>query len=227
MATVRDLLTDTLAELGVLDPTEAIDSANGATSLRALNRMLGSWNLQKLLNYTVTRNVFTIPPGSQTRTIGIGGNFATATPVLNKNIHSASVLVGDTESFIKILTDQEWQELTTKSSTADQPLSMWPSGSYPLNTLHFNPIPQSSSSLVLYLEGQHAPFTSLNDPAVFPPGYDDPVIKNLAVILAPIYGVQPNPVTVMEAQKTLAMIKRANWQPSYRSADPVLLRRHF
>ncbi len=55
MTTVREICTDALIELGVLDPSEQMDGSSAAFALRTLNRLLQVWNTEDLMVYTVNR----------------------------------------------------------------------------------------------------------------------------------------------------------------------------
>lgn len=222
MTTVRDILTDALLQIGVLDPSEAIQPEAASAALRELNRMIASWNAEDLMVYTVDREVYPLIIGKQFYTIGTGGDFNAPRPVV---IDMASVLIsGSTvELPIEIYNDEQWRDTTVKQVNSSFPLVMWANGNYPLNTLAFWPIPQGDCSLVLYAWGQTSAFSDVNATVSFPQGYEDALVQNLAVRLAPVYGAQPNPVTVQQSAATKARIKRINWEPVYRSADSVLL----
>lgn len=222
MTKVRDILTDALGEIGVLADSEAMDAGMAAKALRNLNRMIQTWNTEDLMVYTKGPSTFTLVPGQQAYTLGIGGNLVTTLPVLNGQIDMASVLVNGVEIPISILNDEQWRDVTLKTVTSPFPLMMWPTGNQPLNSLYFWPIPTSVYSLLLYLWGQTSTFASVNADVVFPQGYEDALVYNLAVRLASAYQLQPNPATVAHAAAAKSRIKRMNWEPSYRSVESAI-----
>lgn len=224
MTTVRYLITDALIELGVQDPSESMDAAKATAALRALNRMVSAWNTEELMVYTVDRSVFNLVAGKQSYTIGVGGDFVTTNPVRPAQIDMASILVttGSNEIPIEILNDEQWREIVVKNTSGSYPLQMWSNGNYPLNTLYFWPIPSAVYQVVLYLWGQTSEFSSINQTVALPQGYEDALVSNLAVRLAPSYGMQASPSTVELARVSKARIKNLNWEPTYRKVDSAL-----
>lgn len=226
MTTVRDILQDSLIEIGVLDPREAISGEDAARCFRVLNRMLSAWQTEDLMVYTVDRTAFNLVAGQQSYTIGVGGNFNTTYAVRPGQIDMASVIVSGVEIPIQVMNDEQWRDVTLKSVSSTFPLQMWSNGDYPLNTLYFWPIPAAVNSVVLYLWGQTVEFASVDTTVSMPQGYEEALVMNLAIRLASGYGTQPSPATVELARASKARIKRMNWQPTYRSVDSALLGNH-
>lgn len=225
MTKVRDILTDSLIEIGVLDPSESIDATVAQFALREFNRMIQAWNTEDLMVYTVNRQLFPLVPGQQVYTLGVGGNFNTTTPVRPGQIDMVSVLFGSpaVEIPIDILNDEEWRDMSVKQVNSTFPLMVWSNGNYPLNDLSFWPIPQMVNSVVLYIWGQTTEFPDVNATVTFPQGYEDAMVPSLALRLCPSYGVQPNPMTIAKAQAAKTRIKHLNSEPTYRSADSVVM----
>jgi hypothetical protein len=188
--------------------------------------MLQAWNNEKLMVYTVDRQVFSLVPGKQFYTIGPGGDFDVPRPV---RIEIASILwtasnPRPVEIPIAINTDEEWRATCVKNTPSTYPTDMWPNGNYPLNTLAFWPVPTQVNDLVLYTWGQAADFTSINQEVTFPPGYEEAFVLNLAVRLAPSYGLSPSPVTMNLAAAAKSRLEQINWDPTYLTVDRALLR---
>lgn len=225
MTKVRDILTDSLVELGVLDPSENISADAAKHALREFNRMIQTWNIEDLMVYTVNRQTFPLVPGQQVYTIGVGGNFNTTTPIRPGQIDMVSVLFGTpaVEIPIDILNDEEWRDMSVKQVNSTFPLMVWSNGNYPLNQLSFWPVPQMVNDVVLYIWGQTTSFTNINADVTFPQGYEDLMVPSLALRLGPSYGVTPSSVTAAKAQSAKTLIKRMNWEPTYRSADSAIM----
>lgn len=225
MTKVRDILTDALVELGVLDPSESIDAGSAARALRELNRTIQALNIDGPMVYTVNRQLFSLVPGQQVYSIGVGGNFNTTTPVRPGQIDMVSVLFGTpaVEIPIDILNDEEWRDMSVKQVDSTFPLMVWSNGNYPMNELTFWPVPKMVNSVVLYIWGQTTEFANINADVVFPQGYEDFLVNTLALRLGPSYGIQPNAVTAAKAQQAKSLIKSLNWEPTYRSADPAIM----
>jgi hypothetical protein len=227
MAThVRDLLTDALLELGVFDPSEAIDAGAANSALRELNRMLSSWANDDLMIYTVDRRTFAMVANQQDYTIGVGGIFNTPYPVRPGQINLVSVILNGVELPVEIYNDEQWRDLALKGPyqtvPSTIPLYMWADGNYPLDGLHFYPVPTGPIPLIMSVWGQITAFASVNDTVTLPQGYEDAIVKNLSIRLGPRYGVQSSPATASLAQTAKMHIKSQNWEPTYRTVDPVL-----
>ncbi len=225
MTKVRDILTDALIEIGALDPSESIEATAAARALREFNRMIQTMNIDGPMIYTVNRQLFSLVPGQQSYTIGVGGNFNTTTAVRPGQIDMVSVLFGSpaVEIPIDILNDEEWRDMSVKQVNSTFPLMVWSNGNYPLNELSFWPVPQMVNSVVLYIWGQTTGFADVNVDVVFPQGYEDFLVNALAMRLAPSYDRQPSPVTAAKAQQAKTLIKHLNWEPTYRSADSAIM----
>jgi hypothetical protein len=228
MSTVRDIITDALLEIGVIAPVDAIEAEDAASGLRMINRMISSWANDDLMVYTVDRQVFSLVSGQQFYTIGVGGDFVTTYPVRPGQIDMASVLVsgGTVEVPISILNDEQWRDTTVKQTPSSYPLAMWSNGNYPLNSLAFWPVPQAVNSVVLYLWGQISAFPDVNATIALPQGYEDALVYNLALRLAPGYGKAINPMTAEMARKSMAVIRGMNWEPTFRRAESSLMGTH-
>lgn len=226
MTLVRDLLTDALLQLGVLDPSEAIDAGAANAALRELNRMVSSWANDDLMIYTVDRRTFAMIANQQDYTIGVGGTFNTPYPVRPGQINLVSVILNGVELPVQILNDEQWRDIALKGPyqtvPSTIPLYMWADGNFPLDGLHFYPVPTTGIPIIMSVWGQITAFQSINDVVMLPQGYEDAIVQSLAVRLSPQYGIQPNPATVSLAQNAKMHIKSQNWEPTYRSVDSAL-----
>lgn len=230
MTTVRDLLTDALLQLGVLDPTEQLDGTAAASALRELNRMLSGWANDDLMIYTVDRRTFAMVANQQDYTIGVGGTFNTPYPVRPGQITLVSVILNGVELPVEILNDEQWRDIALKGPYQTVPSTIpnyvWADGNYPLNGLHFYPVPTTAVPLIMSVWGQITAFASINDVVTLPQGYEEAIVSNLAIRLSPSYGLQPNPIIAAVAQSSKIRIKTMNWEPSYRSVDSALAGSH-
>lgn len=221
MATVRDMITDALIQIGMVDPSESVNAGTAQAALRELNRMIQSWNIQGLMTYALDSSVFSTVGGQQDYTYGAGGNFDAPRPT---NIDSVSVLLGNPqlELPIQILTDDQWRDVGVKSTTSTFPTAVHIHGDFPLNTLSFWPIPASAGQVRIYFWHLITEFSNINTPISLPQGYEDAIVSNLAIRLAPSYGVNPSPVLGQMAVMAKKRINNINWQPTYRCVDEAL-----
>jgi len=225
MTTVRELCNDALIELGVLDPSEAMEATAASFALRTLNRMLQVWNTQALMIYTVNRTEFPMVANQQSYTLGTGGNFNISRPA---RIDMVSILVNTggrpIEIPTEVLTDDDWRDVTMKTTPSNWPTKVWMTGNVPLNDLWFWPIPQDGTiKCVLYSWGKTDNFASLNDLVVFPNGYEEAIVTNLAMFLSSSYGAQASPALGLRAAMSKDAIQSLNVEPLWATSDEGLL----
>jgi len=80
----------------------------------------------------------------------------------------------------------------------------------PNGILHCWPL-STGCTLGLRIVNQVVNFTDLVTPTILPPGYEECIVSNLSVRLAPYYpSVQLSPMTVKNAKTSLSMIQRRN-----------------
>lgn len=222
MATVQDLGTDSLLEIGALAAGETMGAADAATVLRSLNRMINAWKAERVYIYTLTRTTWVIVSGDGTYTVGTGGDLNVLRPV-----HIDGVNIIDTsispyvEVPLDVMTDQAWTNLRVRTQTSTQPTSAYYNLTYPLATLDLWPVPTSATLTgVLYAPQAAAEFSAITDSVSLPPGYERMIVKNLALELAPQYGVEPPNALQRQAQESLAVVLRANRREQQMQFDP-------
>ncbi len=214
--TVRDFLTSSLRLIGVAATGEALSASEAQDSLAVLNEMLDSWSSDGLNINSTTREEFPLVASQASRTMGTGGNFNTSRPT---QILSASVEDGTQEIPLKLLSVDEWQEISDKSVTSENPSKIYVEGTHPLETINFWPIPSGTNNLVIYSLKPFSSITNLSATFAFPPGYQEAMRYNLAMRLAPEFGKITPQEVVMIAGDSLAQIKRKNITPSIMSSD--------
>lgn len=93
MSTVRDLVAQSLSDIGALSPGEPIDPDLGNAAFDTLNDMLDQWSNQRMLIPYVTEIVHNITSGVQQYTIGAGGTIsATAAASFAGTVMSVSAV---------------------------------------------------------------------------------------------------------------------------------------
>jgi hypothetical protein len=212
MTKVRDILRDSLMLLGAIAPGEALGGEDGQDCLRRLNAMLASWTIEDLMVYTVNRDVYPLTVGVQNYTMGPGGTLSSIRPT---QITSWSVIPTASQPdleipFDKILTVEEWQNISIKNVPSTYPVYMYDAGDYPARTLSFWPIPTQACSAVLYTWGILSQFSSMDDVVSLPQGYEEAIVYNLAPRLAPMYGKQTSPEVIAMAEGSKSRVKKIN-----------------
>lgn len=216
MATFRDLANDALLDLGVLAAGEVGSNDDLTNALRAMNRLIDQWAAERLTIYTVTATQCTLVDGTQTYTVGAGGDFNVPRPTYIDHVTFKYTPAGGTfpiELPLSKFTDDEWAAQTIKTLTSTLPRGVYYNPTYPLGTIKFWPIPTSPPATLyatLYAPEQVGEFTDLNTVVSLPPGYRRFIVKNLAVELAPSYQRNVAPEIMMAASESKQAVKVSN-----------------
>ena len=208
--TAGDQITRALRLLGVLAEGETSSASVMQDSLMAMNQMIDSWNTERLSVFCTQDQTFTWPAGQITRTLGPSGNFIGLRPVLldeSTYYRDASTNV----SFgIKFINQQQYNGIAVKTVTSTYPQVIFVNMTYPDVTMTIYPQPTRD------LEWHFVSVQELSNPAtlvtnlLFPPGYLRAFTYNLAMEIAPEFGVEPSPQVQRIAMTSKRNLKRIN-----------------
>lgn len=206
MTTALDLITGAAKLIGVVFKSEALSSDEANDGLVLLNEMIDTWSNDDMSTIVSTIESFSLT-GAASYTIGSGGDFSTSRPL---NILTAVVRVGSVDYPLRLITQEEYQtQIAVKSITSPIPQFLTYDDGYPLGVIKTFPLGTSGSTLFLQTEKPLGNFTLLTTAVNLPPGWKRALKYNLAVDMAPTYGVEV-PASVMETAKSSAgAIRRA------------------
>jgi len=208
--TAGDQITRALRLLGVLAEGETSSASVMQDSLMAMNQMIDSWNTERLSVFCTQDQIFTWPAGEITRTLGPTGNFIGLRPVL---LDEATYFrdPGTNVSFgIKFINQQQYNGIAVKTVTSTYPQVIFVNMTYPDVTMSIYPRPTRD------LEWHFVSVQELSNPAtlvtnlLFPPGYLRAFTYNLAMEIAPEFGVEPSPQVQRIAMTSKRNLKRIN-----------------
>jgi hypothetical protein len=208
--TAGDQINRALRLLGVLAEGETPSASVSQDSLMALNQMIDSWNTERLSVFSTQDQIFTWPSGEITRTLGPSGNFIGNRPVL---LDDATYYrdVGTNVSYgIKFINQQQYDGIAVKTVTSTYPQVIFVNMTYPDVTMTIYPRPTRD------LEWHFISVEELSQPAtlvtniLFPPGYLRAFTYNLAMEIAPEFGVEPSPQVQRIAMTSKRNLKRIN-----------------
>lgn len=215
MATYRDLITGTLRLLGIKAQGQTATGAEAVDALAVLNEMIDQWNASDALLYTTTTVVHPLSPPQQSYTIGPSGDIALSVrPTrLNGAWLRNGVNTPNTDTRMTILSDVEYGNIISKTVTTTIPYYIYLDREWPLANLYLWPVPTSTSySLVLQFLASLNSGVGLDDTESLPPAYRQALRYNLAVLLAPEYGLEPSPTVVNTAITSKMLIQQSNFQ---------------
>jgi len=208
--TAGDQINRALRLLGVLAEGETSSAAVMQDSLTALNQMIESWNTERLSVFSTQDQVFNWPASALSRTLGPTGDFVGNRPIL---LDDATYFrdPGTNVSFgIKLINQQQYDGIAVKTVTSTYPQVLWVNMTYPNIEMYIYPVPTR------LLEWHFISVEELSQPATlstvlsFPPGYLRAFVYNLAMEIAPEFGVQPPSQVVRIAMTSKRNLKRIN-----------------
>lgn len=208
---VQDLINESLTLIGRLGPGRIAGPSESAVCMAIANQMLDSWSTKRLTVYTVARTTWPLTAATETYTIGAGGVFSTPRPTVIESANIIAIVEGSTAYFpLEIIGQDEFAELETYSDQSIIPKKLYNDGAFPLSTLYLYPIPSTSTHLDLYTWAPLTQFATLGDTLAVPPGYGRALAMNLAVELAPAFGLAVSDVLAVNASASKAAIEAVN-----------------
>lgn len=221
--TSADLIARAMRIAGVLASGEIPSAAESADVLVIANQMLEAWGAEELMVFTLTIQQFTLVAGTQSYTMGTGGAFNVVRPpkIDYAVIVSLNNPAQPLDLPIKMYTDAEWAEVRVKNIPSSLPQGVYDDGGFPLRTLSYWPIPSVQVQTKL---GCWTPLTQLDSSAtdfLFPPGYMEAIVYNLAVRIDAEWPGNIKPSAGVIATEALRRIKSINITPTVLKCDGV------
>ena len=229
MATIGDVITASLQDLGLVSASESPTSDDSALALSRVNDWIDGLATQNLTVYTNARTTWTITSGKTSYTVGTTGNVACTRPIAPTdilNIGYQDTSVSPVQEYLlgRPLTEDAYAAITPKALTATYPQYWYynPTFAASLGTLTPWPVPTSSSlEGVIYTPVPVTEFSALTDTILLPPGYRRYYRTSLALELAPSFSVVPSPGLQQIANDAATEVKRSNQRLMDLSLDRV------
>jgi hypothetical protein len=207
--TAGDQINRALRLLGILAEGETPSAAMSQDALMAMQQMIESWNTERLSVFCTQEQVFTWPSGLISRTLGPTGNFVGLRPILLED--STYFRAPNNVSYgIKFINQQQYNGIAVKTVTSTYPQVIFVNMTFPDVEMFIYPRPTQD------LEWHFVSVEELSNPATlatnlfFPPGYLRAFAYNLAMEIAPEFGVEPSPQVQRIAMTSKRNLKRIN-----------------
>lgn len=127
-----------------------------------------------------------------------------------------------------IFNDEQWQAFVTKQITSSNPLAFYYQPSVPFGTFRVWPVPNSPSQVVIYTPQYLSEFSTVDDDCIFPDGFREMLLYNIAVAVHERYPEKPMDPSV--AQKAIFYKERVKYNlltPMFISADPAVMQETY
>ena len=207
--TVGEQINRALRLLGVLAEGETPSASVSQDSLMALNQMIDSWNTERLSTFVTQDQVYTWPAGFISRTLGPSGDFVGNRPILMDDATYYKAPNGVSYG-IKFINQQQYDGIAVKTVTSTYPQVCWVNMGFPDITLTVYPKPtQDLEWHMISVEELDRP-ADLSTVMYYPPGYLRAFTYNLAMEIAPEFGVELSPQVTRIAMTSKRDLKRIN-----------------
>jgi hypothetical protein len=205
-----DQINRALRLLGVLAEGETSSASVMQDSLMAMNQMIDSWNTERLSVFSTIDQIVNWPVGAINATLGPSGslvrlNGTAVRPILVDDATYFRDATTNVSYGIKLINQQQYDGIAVKTVTSTYPQVMFINMTYPDIDIYIYPRPTR------LLEFHFISVEELSQPATlattlaFPPGYLRAFTYNLAMEIAPEFGVEPS-----EQVKRIAMTSKRN-----------------
>jgi hypothetical protein len=212
---------------GILGIGEAPTAEETNDCLLALNQMLSSWSLNALIIYCNKVETFTLTGGKSEYTWGVELDpLAPIQPDFNSErpdkIFRAYYNSAGAQNEIEQVNEQTYMALLD-SASGGYPGRFTYIPSFPFGTVKFYPIPDSGLEISFLVFKKLEKIENVDDDLIIPPGYERAIAFNLAVEIAPEFGLEIPPSVLGIAQSSLANVKRMNIQFPVSQTDTASL----
>lgn len=204
MATVRDLINGSLRLLGVLAQGEVAEAAEAQDALASLNSLLYSWATKRLYAMPERAYLATLTTSQSTYSFGPGGDVDIPKPVNIRNM--ALLQAGQFTSLSEVNLDG-FTALSESAYVANGPQAYRLNYQPTVVQVSFTPQPAIGTQVRFYTWDE---YQTINDVLTLPLGFEKAVRYNLAVELAPEYGVTVPQIVADRATAAKADIASKN-----------------
>lgn len=193
--TVQDLGTLALRKLFVVEGHEVPADEDAARALENTRMLLRTWAVNGIRLWLNEQQSVTLVAGQASYTLD----------PRTLEVFDAYRSQGNTDSPMRILTREEYNSLPNKTVTG-QPYALWPDRRYNSTVITVYPVPQTGTTDTLSLgtKRQILDPVSLGENVEMPPEWSEAIVYNLAVRMAPDFGVEPEPFVVSMAGQLYA-----------------------
>lgn len=209
MTTALDIITRSLKVIQCLGDSEAPTSTEANDCLTSMNAMLKTWSAQSLSVFKIEQDIFPMVVGQQTYTIGIGGNLNIERPT---RLEPGSFARWQAVDYPIVSIDRAAYDAIHVKGTKGIPYVMFLDDDYPLANLSFFYVPIYAFDLHLNSLADLTQFTSLTDALNMPPEYEECLVFNLAIRIAPEFNGTVSDQVKLIASETKSTIRSINAQ---------------
>lgn len=207
MATVQTIIDRALRLNGVLGAGRTANANDTADCLIALNAMLESWRLERLMVYAMSTESLSLVAGTSSYTIGPSGDLNITRPI---KIEDAYQRLDGIDFPVEIIPPERWNMIVDKTTDSDVVEMAYYNPTLETGNLQVWPVPTSAVTLYLMVREPISSFSAATDTVSLPPGYERALAYNLGFEISPEYGNGFSQAALEIARKSKAVIKKVN-----------------
>lgn len=207
--TAGDQINRALRLLGVLAEGETPSAATSQDALVAMNQMIDSWNTERLSVFATQDQIFSWPSGEIKRTLGPSGDFVGNRPVL-LDVATYYRAPSGVSYGIKFVNQDQYNGIAVKTATSTFPQVIFVNETFPDIEMYIYPKPTQVLEWHFISVHELAQPATLSTELHFPPGYMRAFTYNLAMEIAPEFGVEPSTQVQRIAMTSKRNLNRIN-----------------
>lgn len=193
--------------IGVKAAGVTLTAEEAQDGLQSLKDLLENWSIEELSVWSLSNQTFTTVPGQSVYTIGPAGNWNTERPV---RIDGGFITFSDVNFPMIPIGQQQFNTVSMPQIQQPIPTMFLYVNENPLGKVTLFPTPSEDVSVTLSIPRLLDSDITLATSLVLPPGYAKALRYNLAVEMAPEYGIEVGPTLLSIATDAKGDIKRAN-----------------
>jgi len=211
------LIDDALREINVISATDEASPQDHAFALRKLNRIIGLYNTQHLLNAFIQDINFLEPPTGWTSPIhiGPGHQFPGVAPT---HIEGAFFRLSGVDHELKAMTSDQWRGISYKEAAGIPTRYYEQNMGENASKIYFDCLPISGMELHLLCKLPINGGVDFNttDNITFEYGMEKLLIDRLALELCGAYEIGAGEINLLalKVEESVASIKSFNYEPS-------------
>jgi hypothetical protein len=205
--TVAELIKSAYANIGVTDLEGEPTAAQYELAIRSLNSLLGAWSRSRMTIYGLVDESFPLVAGQAAYTVGASQDFDTAWAY---QIESAFLRdSNDLDYPLQLVSPDQYEAVALKTQSARPQSLLYNPKGYPLATATLYPVPDQVYTLHWTAQKVLASFTAGEDTVGIAPEFEEALEYNLAIRLAPKFGVPVSTELAALARTTKSAIPMA------------------
>ena len=215
------IIRGALLSIGVIDANTAPDAAQTEDALTSLNDLIADWSAsQALLSYSSNQENYAFSSSVASLTVGPTGDKVTVRPL---KILNPFLRVGSIDYPNQQIAEAEYYAIPDKSLSGGYCAYLWYDATDINGTIYLYPCGVSGQTLYWDSVTPLQTFATINDTVTLPPNYLRALRLNLAVELAPEYGVEPSQTLVRLAAAAKRGIKIINLAVPHMTSEAAYL----